>query len=101
MLIEVAGRAEVLDPLMVQRKLEQVPGIARVVAKQEFDSRLVFELETSKGRFVRGDVARAVVESGWDLNELRPAAMSLEEVFLQLTGEDAAKPEETPVEVHA
>jgi ABC-2 type transport system ATP-binding protein len=100
-LIEVAGRAEVLDPLMVQRKLEQVPGIARVVAKQEFDLRLVFELETSKGRFVRGDVARAVVESGWDLNELRPAAMSLEEVFLQLTGEDAAKPEETPVEVHA
>ena len=100
-LIEVAGRAEVLDPLMVQRKLEQVPGIARVVAKQAFDSRLVFELETSKGRFVRGDVARAVVESGWDLNELRPAAMSLEEVFLQLTGEDAAKPEETPVEVHA
>ncbi|MGE5083481.1 MAG: ABC transporter ATP-binding protein [Acidobacteriota bacterium] len=100
-LIEVAGRAEGLDPLMVQRKLEQVPGIARVVAKQEFDLRLVFELETSKGRFVRGDVARAVVESGWDLNELRPAAMSLEEVFLQLTGEDAAKPEETPVEVHA
>lgn len=97
----VAGRAEGLDPLMVQRKLEQVPGIARVVAKQEFDLRLVFELETSKGRFVRGDVARAVVESGWDLNELRPAAMSLEEVFLQLTGEDAAKPEETPVEVHA
>jgi ABC-2 type transport system ATP-binding protein len=100
-LIEVAGRAGVLDRLIVQRKLEQVPGIARVVAKQEVDSRLVFELETGKGRFFRGDVARAVVESGWDLNELRPTAMSLEEVFLQLTGEDAAKPEETPVEVHA
>ena len=26
-----------------------------------------------------------MVESGWDLNELRPAAMSLEEIFLQLT----------------
>lgn len=100
-LIEVAGRTDVLDPLMVQRKLEQVPGIARVVAKQELDSRLVFELETSKGPFVRGDVARAVVESGWDLNELRPTAMSLEEIFLQLTGEDVSKPEETPVEVHA
>jgi len=100
-LIEVAGRTGVLDPLMVQRKLEQVPGIARVVAKKEFDSRIAFELETSKGRFVRGDVARAVVESGWDLNELRPTAMSLEEVFLQLTGEEPAKPEETPVEVHA
>lgn len=101
MLVEVAGRTGVLDPLTVQRKLEQVPGIARVVAKKEFDSRIAFELETSKGRFVRGDVARAVVESGWDLNELRPTAMSLEEVFLQLTGEEAAKPEETPVEVHA
>jgi ABC-2 type transport system ATP-binding protein len=48
----------------------------------------VFEIESQKGRLVRGDLARAVVESGWDLNELRPAAMSLEEVFLQLTGKD-------------
>ena len=39
-----------------------------------------------KDRVVRGDLARAVVEAGWDLNELRPSAMSLEEVFLQLTG---------------
>jgi hypothetical protein len=39
-----------------------------------------------------------VVESGWDLNELRPAAMSLEEIFLQLTGgETAAKEEEVTV----
>jgi hypothetical protein len=30
-----------------------------------------------------------VVESGWDLNELRAASMSLEEIFLQLTGEEA------------
>ena len=34
--------------------------------------------------------ARAVVEAGWDLNELRPAAVSLEEIFLQLTQESAA-----------
>ena len=43
----------------------------------------------ARGHF-RGDLARAVVESGWDLNELRPAAMSLEEVFLQLTGSEAS-----------
>jgi len=30
------------------------------------------------------------VESGWNLNELRPEAMSLEEVFLQLTGGEKA-----------
>ena len=48
---------------------------------------------------MRGDLARAVVESGWDLNELRPAAMSLEEIFLQLTGaEMPAKEEEVVVE---
>jgi ABC-2 type transport system ATP-binding protein len=34
-------------------------------------------------------VARAVVEAGWDLNELRASALSLEEIFLQLTGTEA------------
>jgi len=43
-----------------------------------------------KNSAIRADLARAVVESGWDLNELRAAAMSLEEIFLQLTGEEAA-----------
>src|SRR6478752_4999590 len=52
-LIEVAGRAEVLDPLMVQRKLEQVPGIARVSLTQQVDSRAVFEVESQKGSLVR------------------------------------------------
>lgn len=98
-LVEVAGRSGNLDALIVQRKLEQVPGVARVLPKEQIDSRAVFELETSKGRFVRGDVARAVVESGWDLNELRSAAMSLEEVFLQLTGSEKPVETETPVEV--
>ena len=55
-----------------------------------------FEVESGKG-FVRGDLARAVVESGWDLNELRPAAMSLEEIFLQLTGAEKAAQEQGAV----
>ena len=48
---------------------------------------------------VRGDLARAVVESGWDLNELRPSAMSLEEIFLQLTGSEPGPEVEQPAEV--
>ena len=40
-------------------------------------------------QLIRGDLARAVVESGWDLNEMRTASMSLEEIFLQLTGSEA------------
>ena len=96
-LLEVAGRNGGLEVAIVQHKLEQVGGVSRVVFKQEIDSRAVFEVESQKGRLVRGDLARVVVESGWDLNELRPAAMSLEEIFLQLTQSDAAEGEKTPV----
>ena len=89
MVVEVAGRNGNLEPSVVQEKLQRVTGVSRVSCKQQVDSRAVFEVEGNKGKLVRGDLARAVVESGWDLNELRPAAMSLEEVFLQLTKTDA------------
>ena len=86
-LVEVAARNGGLDPAAVQRKLEQIAGVSRVIAKADGQKRNIFEVETTKT--VRGDVARAVVEAGWDLNELRPAALSLEEIFLQLTGTEA------------
>ena len=88
-LVEIAGRNGNLEASIAQNKLEQVTGVSRVLCKQQIDSRVVFEVESQRGRMVRGDLARAVVESGWDLNELRPAAMSLEEIFLQLTGSEA------------
>jgi ABC-2 type transport system ATP-binding protein len=88
-LLEVGGRNGSLETSTVQQKLERVSGVSRVLCKHQADSRAFFEVESQRGRLVRGDLARAVVESGWDLNELRPAAMSLEEVFLQLTGKDA------------
>src|ERR1700678_884104 len=83
-LVEVSGRNGSLDFAAVQRRLEQVAGVSRVVVKLSQQNRSSFEIESGKG-FVRGDLARAVVESGWDLNELRPTAMILEEIFLQLT----------------
>jgi ABC-2 type transport system ATP-binding protein len=88
-LMEVAGRNGGLDSAAVQRRLEQVAGVTRVLCKESRQDRTtLFEVESRKERSVRGDLARAVVESGWDLNELRPAAMSLEEIFLQLTKEE-------------
>jgi ABC-2 type transport system ATP-binding protein len=98
-LLEVAGRNGNLETSTVQQKLERVSGVSRVLCKHQVGSRAFFEIESQKGRLVRGDLARAVVESGWDLNELRPAAMSLEEVFLQLTGKEKEK--EAPAEVPA
>lgn len=92
-LVEIAGRDGTVEASIVQHRLEKVAGVSRVICKQQADSRTVFEVESEKGRLVRGDLARAVVEAGWDLNELRPAAMSLEEIFLQLTGNEAAASE--------
>jgi ABC-2 type transport system ATP-binding protein len=87
-LVEVAGRNGSLDPATVQRRLEQISGVSRVVFKADGQKHFVFEVESNKERAIRGDLARAIVESGWDLNELRTAAMSLEEIFLQLTGSE-------------
>jgi len=94
-LLEVAGRNAALEVSIVQHKLEQVAGVSRVICKQQVDSQALFEVESQKGRLVRGDLARMVVQSGWDLNELRPAAMSLEEIFLQLTEEESTDKEKS------
>src|SRR3984893_16788950 len=98
LLVEVAGRNGDVDSTSVQRRLELIPGVSRVVFKEKVQNRAAFEVESRKEGFVRGDLARTVVESGWDLNELRPTAVSLEEIFLQLTGEPAVvSPEEAVV----
>ena len=46
-------------------------------------------IESVKDKLVRGDLARAVVESGWNLNELRTVGLSLETIFLQLTASES------------
>jgi ABC-2 type transport system ATP-binding protein len=96
LLIEVGARNGSVDNEKIQSRLELVSGVSRVVLKNKRENRSVYEVESRKG-LVRGDLARAVVEAGWDLNELRPAAISLEEVFLQLTGDVVAAPAEEAV----
>jgi ABC-2 type transport system ATP-binding protein len=46
------------------------------------------EIESAPGKDIRPLVARRVVEAGWDLYELRPVGVSLEDVFLQLTRDE-------------
>jgi len=92
MLVEVAGRNGDLDATKAQQKLEQVNGVSRVVFKERRENRSVFEVESRKDQFIRGDLARAVVQAGWDLNELRPASVSLEEIFLKLTTDQSGEP---------
>jgi ABC-2 type transport system ATP-binding protein len=94
-LVEIASRNGDLDSTLVKGRLERVSGVGKVQLKEKQQTRNIFEVESAKGKLVRGDIARAVVEAGWDLNELRPSAMSLEEIFLQLTGDQAAPQQET------
>src|SRR6202041_3414715 len=97
LLLEVTARDGQPESVLVQQKLEAVPGVSRVACTEHKEQGLVFEVESQKGQLVRGDREGAVVGSGCDLYELRPAARSLEEIFLQLTGSQApAEAEQTP-----
>ena len=52
-----------------------------------------FDVDTEHGADVRRDVAAAIVRGGWGLLELRPTRISLEDVFLKLTTEEAGAAE--------
>jgi ABC-2 type transport system ATP-binding protein len=74
----------------VQSRLEQVAGVSRVIHKDspkgsKDEGRLYFTVESLEGRHIRPGLARAVIEAGWNLNELHGMALSLEEIFLELT----------------
>ncbi|MGA2271299.1 MAG: ABC transporter ATP-binding protein, partial [Bryobacteraceae bacterium] len=73
------------NPSDVQQRLEQVAGVSRVVMKDSKNGRLTFEIESLQGRHIRADLARSVVQAGWNLCELRAVGLSLEDIFLQLT----------------
>jgi len=86
------------NPVEVQQRLEQVSGVSRVLMKDSKNGRINFEVESLQGRSIRADLARSVVQSGWNLSELRAVGLSLEDIFLQLTAaekkEEAAQKEE-------
>jgi ABC-2 type transport system ATP-binding protein len=70
--------------------LNVVPGVTQVRIAEMRGPVAALEVESETGRDVRRELAAAVVSRGWGLLELRPMRMSLEEVFLHLTTEDAA-----------
>ena len=83
--VEVEARDGQVNAADVQRKLEQVTGVGRVALRESKDNRCAFEVESKQGCTIRPELARAVIESGWNLNELHAVGLSLEQIFLQLT----------------
>jgi ABC-2 type transport system ATP-binding protein len=69
--------------------LTSVPGVTRVTTSDRRDTVTGYEVESERGRDVRRELAATVVGRGWGLLELRPMRMSLEEIFLQVTTEEA------------
>jgi ABC-2 type transport system ATP-binding protein len=79
--MQIRGECEEVMPIV-----SAVQGVTQVVAR----SADTLEFESMPGQDTRPHVARAVIAAGYDLLQLQPVNLSLEEIFLQLTREDAA-----------
>jgi ABC-2 type transport system ATP-binding protein len=82
-IIRVRGEAD--DELAKTIKL--IKGVRDVEIKNDGS----VEFEFASGKDLRPEVAKQIIKSGYDLLELRPLGMSLEEIFLELTGNDGKK----------
>lgn len=80
--VSVRVRGELGD---LPNQLTGIPGVNQLTLKA--DDR--FEFESSPGYDSRPQVAKAIVSAGYDLLELSPVNLSLEDIFLQLTRDDA------------
>ncbi len=70
----------------VTGKIQEIDGVLKVESqKLDGDEAFSYSVEVELKKDVRGKLARKIVESGFDLLEVRTMGMSLEEVFLQLT----------------
>jgi ABC-2 type transport system ATP-binding protein len=69
--------------------LQQVAGVTSVTVADQRHGVVGYEVNSQQGRDIRRELARAVVAKNWGLLELRPMRMSLEDIFLSLTTEEA------------
>ena len=67
-------------------RVAKVKGVRAVETKPDGS----VEFEFGAGEDTRPQVAKAVVQSGYELLELRPVGLSLEEIFLELTRDNDA-----------
>ena len=84
--LEVAGG----DESSVRERLDRIGGIVRITALPADAGRARFTIEAEKDKNVRPEIARAIIGSGWELNELHGVSMSLENIFLELTSHKEA-----------
>ena len=69
------------DPDGLSARIAEVKGVHIVEPKSDGS----VEFEFGAGEDARPQVAKAVIQAGYELLELRPVGLSLEEIFLELT----------------
>jgi ABC-2 type transport system ATP-binding protein len=75
----------------VMEKFQRVGGVNWVEPRESVGERVTLEVHSEKDKDVRAELARATVESGWKLYELKTSGLSLEEIFLKLTTKDVSE----------
>lgn len=79
------------DEAAVRNAMQEIPGISNIVTEPVGASGvLAVTVESVAGWDARSEIAAKIVGKGWPLLELRGVSLSLEEIFLQLTTDDAS-----------
>ena len=83
--VEIAGpRGAVLEGLRA------IPGVLRIDDGSLAGETARFMVESARGRDVRGEIFQLAAQQKWNLLELRPVGMTLEEVFIRsVAGEES------------
>ncbi len=90
--VSLRVRGEISDVIPL---VSAIPGVISVFSRTD-DS---LEFEVTPGEDVRPQVARTVVQAGFDLLELHPSNLSLEDIFLQLTRDEISNNEDSEIPV--
>jgi len=85
-----AERVQVRVKGEVDELIEKIAGLKGIQDVQAIGEGAL-EFQFAPGKDLRPEVARLVVQSKYDLLEMRPVSLSLEEIFLQLTRDDSAE----------
>jgi ABC-2 type transport system ATP-binding protein len=84
--LEVRGEASGLRDAVAS-----VGGVKGVEITSDADGLVKAEVESETGADLRAQIAKRIVNKGFDLLEMRAVKMSLEDIFMQLTTEEQAE----------
>ncbi len=82
--LEICGPAQ-----KVITVLEAMPSVRKAVQQKRISSDVhIFHVDYCGQVDVRGKIASEIIQNGWNLLEMRSVEITLEEIFLKLTGND-------------